>query len=174
MTNNKIKCRYNTAEWSINMSDNNTIEDLLDDLSDVIENGWSIPLSGGKVLIDGSEAKQILELASETIPDEIKKARVIVAERERILEEAKRQSDAMLHLAEEKVKMIISQSEIVRQSQAKANDIIMQGQAKYKEMRKASSDYVDDIMKRADESMTETLSELRNVRQNIRITSKKD
>ena len=39
----------------------------------------------------------------------------------------------------------------MRQAQAKANELIAQAQTKFKEMRKASNDYVDDLMRRTDE-----------------------
>ena len=39
---------------------------------------------------------------------------------------------------------MVNQDEIVRQAQQKANELIAQAQQKFKEMRKASSDYVDD------------------------------
>ena len=67
---------------------------------------------------------------------------------------------------------MVNQDEIVRQAQAKANDLILQGQNKYREMRKATNDYVDDIMRRTDEALAETLSELRKTRQNIKATQK--
>ena len=38
-------------------------------------------------------------------------------------------------------------------------------------MRKASSDYVDDLMRRADESLSEQLAELRKTRQSIKLLS---
>ena len=66
----------------------------------------------------------------------------------------------------------MNQDEVVRQAQAKANDLIMQGQAKFKEMRKAANDYVDDIMRRSDEALAETLGELRKPRQNIKSTQR--
>ncbi len=154
------------------MNNQATIEDLLDELYDVVENGWKMPLSGGKVFIDGEESRQILEEIREVIPDEIRKAKAIVADKDQILEEARREADAMLKIAEDKARALVNQDEIVRQAQAKANDLIMQGQMKFKEMRKASSEYVDDIMRRADESMAETLAELRKTRQNIKATQK--
>ena len=70
--------------------------------------------------------------------------------------------------AEEKQKALVNQDEVVRQAQAKANDLIAQAQAKFKEMRKASNDYVDDLMRRTDESLSENLAELRKTRQNIK------
>lgn len=145
-----------------------TIEDLLDELYDVIEKGWSLPLSGGKIFVDGEEARQILDEIRDVIPDDIRKAKEIVADKEQLMADAQREAETIVRVAEEKAKALVNQDEIVRQAQAKANDLIMQGQAKFKEMRKASSDYVDDIMRRADESMAETLAELRKTRQNIK------
>lgn len=155
------------------MSNNQaTIEDLLDELYDVLDKGWTLPLSGGKILVDGEEARQILDELREVIPDEIRKAKAIVADREQILAEAQREGETMIRVAEEKAKALVNQEEIVRQAQAKANDLIMQGQSKFKEMRKASNDYIDDIMKRTDDALAETLAELRKTRQNIKATQR--
>ncbi len=154
------------------MNNQATIEDLLDELDDVIERGWSIPMSGGKIFVDGEDARQILDDIRETIPKEIREARDLVVQREQILAEAQRDADTIIRVAEEKARNIINQDELVRQAQAKANDLIMQGQAKFKEMRKASNDYVDDIMRRADESVSDTLAELRKTRQNIKAAQK--
>lgn len=145
-----------------------TIEDLLDELYDVMEKGWSLPLSGGKIFVDGEEARQILDEIREVIPDEIRKAKSIVAERDQIVAGAQRESETIVRAAEERAKAIVNQDELVRQAQAKANDLIMQGQAKFKEMRKASNDYIDDIMKRTDDALADTLAELRKTRQNIK------
>lgn len=149
-----------------------TIEDLLDELFDVLDKGWALPLSGGKIFVDGEEAKQILDEIRDVIPDEIRKAKAIVAEREQIVSDAQREAETVVRVAEEKAKALVNQDEIVRQAQAKANDLIMQGQAKFKEMRKASNDYIDDIMKRTDDSLAETLAELRKTRQNIKSTQR--
>ena len=67
---------------------------------------------------------------------------------------------------------MVSQDEIVRQAQQKANELIAQAQQKFKEMRKASSDYVEDLMRRADESLSENLAELRKTRQSIKTSQR--
>ena len=50
--------------------------------------------------------------------------------------------------------------------------LIAQAQQKFKEMRKASNDYVDDLMRRADESLSENLAELRKTRQSIKTSQR--
>lgn len=151
------------------MSNNQAaVEDLIDELYDVLEKGWNMPLSGGKTLVDSEEAKQILDEIREAIPAEVRKAKAIVADRAQIISEAQREAETIVRVAEEKAKTLVNQEEIVRQAQAKANDIMAQAQAKFRDMRKASSDYVDDLVRRTDESLTTTLAELRKTRQSIK------
>lgn len=154
------------------MSNEATIEGYLDLLSDVIEKAWVLPLSGGKVFIDGEEAREILKEVRALIPEEIRKARTIIADKDQIISQANKEAETIGVIAKEKAKALINQDEIVRQAQAKANELMLQGQIKYREERKASSDYVDSLMKSADDSISETLAELRRTRQKFQSTQK--
>lgn len=145
-----------------------TIEDLIEEMYDVLEKGLKLPLTGGKVFVDGEELRQILDEIQEEIPAEVHKAKAIVADRAQIISEAQREAETIIRVAEEKQKALVNQDEVVRQAQAKANELIAQAQAKFKEMRKASNDYIDDLMRRTDDSLSESLAELRKTRQNIK------
>lgn len=151
------------------MSNNQaTIEDLIDEMYDVLEKGWKMPLSAGKVFVDGEEVRQILDEIKEEIPSEVRKAKAIVADRAQIIDEAHREAETIIRVAQEKAQALVEQDEVVRQAQQKANELLAQAQQKFKEMRKASNDYVDDLMRRTDESLSENLAELRKTRQNIK------
>ena len=76
-----------------------------------------------------------------------------------------------MRVAEEKAKALVNQEEIVRQAQAKANDIMAQTQEKFRSMQKASNDYVEDLLRRTDDAMSASLAELRKTRQSIHGTS---
>ena len=155
------------------MSNNQaTIEDLIDEMYDVLDKGWKMPLAGGKVLVDSEEVRQILDEIKEEIPDEVRQAKAIVADRGQIISDAEREAETIVRVAEEKAKALVDQNEIVRQAQQKANELIAAAQQKFKEMRKASSDYVDDLMRRADESLAENLAELRKTRQSIKTSQR--
>ena len=154
------------------MSNNQaTIEDLIDEMYDVLDKGWKMPLSAGKVFVDGEEVRQILDEIKDEIPAEVRQAKAIVADRGQIISEAEREAETIIRVAEEKAKAMVSQDEIVRQAQQKANELIAQAQQKFKEMRKAS-DYVEDLMRRADESLSENLAELRKTRQSIKTSQR--
>ena len=50
--------------------------------------------------------------------------------------------------------------------------MISQTQAKIREMRKASNDYIDDLMKRTDDALAANLAELRKTRQSIKASQR--
>ncbi|MGI6255255.1 MAG: ATPase [Acutalibacter sp.] len=155
------------------MSNNRaTIEDLIDEMYDVLDKGWKMPLFQGKVFVDGEDVRQILDEIKEEIPSEVRKAKAIVADRSQIISEAQREAETVIRVAEEKARALVDKEEIVRQAQQKANELIAQAQQKFKEMRKASNDYVDDLMRRTDESLSENLAELRKTRQSIKASQR--
>ena len=119
----------------------------------------------GRVIVDGRELTALRK-------QELRQARAIVADRAQIVNDAKREAETIIRVAEERARNMVNQDEIVRQAQAKANDLITQAQAKFREMRRASNEYIDDLMKRTDDALAENLAELRKTRQNIKASQR--
>lgn len=60
------------------MSNNQaTIEDLIDEMYDVLDKGWKMPLSSGKVLVDSEEIRAILDDIRDVFPQEIGQAKAM-------------------------------------------------------------------------------------------------
>ncbi|HHV32392.1 MAG: ATPase [Ruminococcaceae bacterium] len=148
------------------------VEDLLDELYDMVEKAWSLPLSRGRAVLDGEEVKQILDEIRDCLPQEIRQAKAICADRAQIINDAKHEAETIIRVAEERARTMVNQDEIVRQAQQKANELLAQAQAKHREMRKASNDYIDDLMKRTDDALSANLAELRKARQNIKASQR--
>lgn len=66
------------------------IEEILDALEDMLEEAWSIPLSGNKCVIDAEKVKQYLEDIRLNMPTEIKQAKLIVNDRSDIISQAEK------------------------------------------------------------------------------------
>ncbi len=157
---------------STNNNNQANIEDLLDELTDVLDKGWKLPFSAGRVFVDSEEIRQILDDVREEIPSEVRKAQAIVADRAQIIEDAHREAELVVRAANEKAAALVDQQEIMRQATLKANEILTQAQAKFREMKQASAEYIDDLMRRADDSLSENLAELRKTRQNIKTSQR--
>ena len=139
-----------------------TLDELLEQFDEVLDSGIKIP--GKKTIVNVEKLRAVVDDIRLNIPSEIKQARGIVADRADIITTAKREADGIIRNAEERAKAMVSQEEIVKMSQEKAAEIIAAAQAKSREMRKAAQDFVDDIMRRADEGLTSNLGEIRKTR----------
>ena len=86
----------------------------------------------------------------------------------KLMEIRKNQPDNVINIAgltgEERAKAMIAQEEITKLAQQRANEIIANAQAKSRDMRKAAQDFVEELMRRADEELSADLAELRKTR----------
>ena len=139
-----------------------TLDELLEQFDEVLDSGIKIP--GKKTVVDIEKLRAVVDDIRLNIPSEIKQARGIVADRADIITTAKREADGIIRTAEEKAKAMVAQEEIVKMAQQKAAEIISNAQGKAREMRRAAQDFVDDIMRRADEGLTANLGEIRKTR----------
>ncbi len=142
-----------------------SIENLIREMEDILENSWGLPMSGGRVVLNSKNIRKILEDIRLALPQEIVQAQKVINERNRIIEGAKNEAEAMIKLSEEKIKMMVSQSEIVKSAQIAADNILADAKSKAEEIKKSSNEYVTEMMKRLDESVTQNLVEIRKARQ---------
>lgn len=148
------------------------VEDLINELEDMMDTAKVLPLTGGKAVLDIETALDILDEIQDCLPSEVSQAKSIVAERNQIIAEAKKKAEEIVRAGEEKKKRLVDQSEIVKQAEAQAADIISDAKRKAEDMKQVAGDYVSDIMKRADETLTELTGEIRKTRQDLKASKR--
>ena len=148
------------------------VDELIQELQDLVGDAKTMPLTGGKVIIEADKIYDILDEIQDTLPAEVRQAKNIVADRSQIIAEAKKESEDIIRAAEERKKAMIEQSEVMREAKAEAAELLNDAKGKASEIRKAANDYVENVMKRTDDAITAQLTELRKTRQNLRITKK--
>lgn len=145
-----------------------TIENLLDQIDEMIDKAWGLPLSGGKCLVEADKLRDIIDDIRGNMPSEIRQAKSIVADRTDIIETAKKEAEDIIRVAEERARAMVMQEEVVKQAAQKANEIATQTQLKCREMRKGAQDFVDDLLKRTEEDLAKHASEVHQMRQMLR------
>ena len=148
------------------------VEDLINELEDMMNDAKVLPLTGGKAVVDTEAVLDILDDIQDALPGEVRQAKSIVADRSQILAEAKKEAEEIIRAGEEKKKQLVAEDEITKQAQAQAADILSDAKKKSSEMKKAANGYVTDLMKRADESLTDLTNEIRKTRQDIQAQKK--
>ena len=149
------------------------VDDLILQLQDLVNDAKSMPFSGGKVLVSSDEIYDIIDQIQDAMPAEVRQAKNIVADRKQIIGEANRESENIIRAAEELRKIMLNQDELVKDAQAKAREILEEAKQKSAEIRKATNAYVDGVMKRTEESLTNQLNEVKKTRAGILNSQKK-
>ena len=144
------------------------IEEILEQLDDMLDTAWAVPLSGGKVVVDGERVRDLLDAIRANLPSEIRQARAIVKDRAEIVDTAKKEAEDIIRNAEERRAQILSHEEIVVQAQERANEIQVQTQKRAREMRRSAQDYTDDILRRTEEILAQQVGQVRQARVSLR------
>ena len=142
------------------------MDDLMEQLDEVLESSFKMP--GKRVVVDVEKVRAIIDDMRMTMPTEVKQAKGIVADRADIINNAKREADNIIRVAEERAKAMVAQEEITKLAQARAGEVLAAAQKKSRDMRKAAQDFVDDLMLRSDEMLTANLNEIKKTRAALR------
>ena len=144
------------------------IEELIGTLYEMIQDAKTVPFSGDKCSIERERVLDLLDEISNQLPGEIKQAKTIVESRTEVITNAKREAENILKQAEQRAKQMISREEITRQAAQQAAEMVKAAQQKIKELKQVTNDYVDDAMKRTEDAIAQSLSEIRESRTKFR------
>jgi len=125
------------------------IVELLEYLQDLVENSPKVPMSG-KVMIDKREIIEVIEQIINYMPDQFKKAEWVMNERERILNEAKKEYDSVRKETMTMMRQNVENHDIVKEAKSRAQEIITSAQRDAKAIRLGSRDYSDEILTQLD------------------------
>jgi hemerythrin len=131
--------------------DVNVIE-LLEYVQDLVENSPKVPMSG-KVMIDKREIIEVLDQIINYMPDQFKKAEWVMNERERILNEAKKEYDSVRKETMTMMRQNVENHDIVKEAKVRSQEIITSAQRDAKAIRLGSRDYSDEILTQLDKEI---------------------
>lgn len=143
--------------------ENNDIIELLDVLYGMVTEAWSVPLGNDKCIIERDKAVQIINDIKASLPSSIAESKRLVSARDEFIGNAKREAEALRKSAEEKSRLMVEEQEIVRVARAKSAEMISSAEAKSKELRQMASQYVEDIIRQTEESMSAALANVQGV-----------
>ncbi len=149
------------------------VNELLDTIEDALEESAGVPLSGGKRIVDVDQIRDYLDEIRANLPGELRQAQAIVNDRAQIVDTANAQAQAIVRKAEERARILVSESEIVKGAQQRASEIVTKAQAESRTLRQTVTDYCDNMLKSTEEVMISNASQVKSVRANLRQPGKK-
>ena len=96
---------------------------LLENLEEIIENSKKMPFTN-KIMLEQDEILDIIKDIRLKLPEDLKQAKWVREERERILEEAKKEADDVVKEAENRIISMIDEHEITKKAYEQKNQIM--------------------------------------------------
>lgn len=127
-------------------------KELIDELEEVIEDASKIPLSN-KCMIDKEEIFNIIQQIRLTYPEDIKQAEYVRKERDRILQDAEKESNIITENAKAKVAKLVNDSEIIKIAKEKATEILQDATKNAQQMLSDAEEQVRAIQEQKSQEL---------------------
>jgi cell division septum initiation protein DivIVA len=128
----------------------------LEQLEELVRDAKSMPLSSS-VLVNRDEVLELIAEMKEALPEEIKRARWIVRDREELLGKAREDGERMVEQAHEEQLRMARKEEIVARATTEADRVVSQGEERARAMVAEAEDYVDGKLAQFENSIRKIL-----------------
>jgi F0F1-type ATP synthase membrane subunit b/b' len=134
---------------------------LVDRLEEVLNQSRSFWFTS-QVVVDEDRILDLIDQMRVAIPDEVKKAQQLLAQRDRILAQAQEEANRTLAIAREKSEQLVERDAIVQAAQARAEQILAQTRAQASTTRRDADEYVLETLVRLEMELDRSLIQARN------------
>jgi cell division septum initiation protein DivIVA len=114
------------------------------------------------VMVDEDRMLDLIDQMRVSIPEEIKKAQQILAQRDRILAQAQEEANRTIQLAREKAEQMIERDAIIQAAHARAEQIIQQARLETETTKRDADEYVLESLSRLEVELEKMLNQVRN------------
>ena len=136
------------------------IEQIMNEIEEKIDSCKTIPI-WGRGIIDKDEILDMIQDMRNKFPEEMKQAKWVKEERQRIISDAQKEAAAMVKATEEKIAAMVNEHDITQQAYAKANQIIDSANQNSREIRLGANQYADDVLRALEEELIKTAEAIR-------------
>lgn len=153
------------------MANEQDVTRLIDMLYEKVEDAKAPALKPNMSMVDRDEILDLLDELRAQLPVELRRAKELLAAREKFVEDAKRDVERMMRQAELEAKSKVSESEILSAAREKSRGMIAHAEERCRRMYQVTNEYTEDALARAEEAMQMALDEVKQSRVNFRSAS---
>ena len=137
------------------------IQLLLDRLEAMLVAGRQLPFTSG-VVVDRDQFFDVINQMRISIPEEVKKARRMQQERERLIAQANEEAERIIGLAREQAADLVHEHEVLKQAEQQAQQVLAQVQDEAQEVRAGADDYALVVLQQLEQRLLQQLGTVRN------------
>ena len=149
-----------------------TFEEIIDGIDDMLDDAWGLPMTG-KCMLNGDLLREKIEQLRLNFPTEIKRARSVLDERERIITKANSDAEQTIMIAKKRASEILDEQVILTEAKTQANEIMRTANEEAAKMRRAAVEFVNNILVRTEEHYDNALNLVKQAKRSIESTENK-
>lgn len=142
------------------------IQHLVDSLEQALNDSTRVPLSA-YLIVNEEKVYSLLDQMRVAVPEEIRRANRIEAEKDRILAQAKEEAERIRELARQEASELVKRDAIVNAAQHRAENIVERARRDSEALRQDADVYIMDVLNRLEEDLTRTLKVVQNGMQKV-------
>lgn len=148
------------------------IEEILDEIDELLDNSTSVPFVQHKKVIDGERLRELVNDVRLNMNQELKEAKEIERESQRILSNAKASAEDIVRRAEDRAEQLVAHETIVVEARKKAVDIITKAQNASKNIQQSAALAIAKMLNETEAHYTKNLQNIKVVKSRISSTLK--
>lgn len=134
---------------------------LIDRLEELFNESRPIPFTHN-VVVDEDRMLDLIDQMRVAIPDEVKKAQQLLAQRDRIMAQAQEAANRTVQLARDKSEELVQRDPIVQSAQTRAEQIIQQSTMETEVTKREADEYVLVTLTRLEAELQRLLNQVQN------------
>lgn len=133
------------------------IQFLVERLEALVVNARKLPMTS-QVILEQAAVLDLIDQMRVAIPEEVKSARRIVQESDRVVQKAREEGEGIIGAAQEQAAILLQDQSIIREAEVRAGDVEKATQAKADETMRGADQYASDVLIRLESDLVKTLS----------------
>ena len=134
---------------------------LIDRLEELFNDAKAVPFTHN-VVVDEDRMLELIDQMRIAIPEEVKKAQQVMAQRDRVMAQAQEEANRTLQLSRDKAEQLIDRDIIVQEAQRRAEQILAQARADAEATRVDADNYVLDTLMKLQEQIEKVGNQVSN------------
>jgi hypothetical protein len=133
---------------------------LVERLESIIANGKRLPLTNN-VVIDQAAALGLIDELRVAVPEEVRAAKRINSEGERIIEKAQEEAERIVGRAQEQAAFLIDERGLTQQAEAESRRIIAEAEGDAEDVRRGADEYAVNVLVGLEGDVVKTLQSIK-------------
>jgi len=134
---------------------------LIDRLEELFNDAKAVPFTHN-VVVDEDRMLELIDQMRIAVPEEVKKAQQVVAQRDRVMAQAQEEANRTVTLAREKADQLTHKDMVMQEAQRRAEQIIAQARADAEATRIDADNYVIETLMQMQEQLNRLSTQVSN------------